>query len=219
MAAGRTGRTGTSGMLVAFLVYSFILTFLDTGPPLQINYICDKRDFSTPIVRNYNQGIRLYGKNAVINAFIYLGQHKTQKPYQAKCHTSNLFIITLCLLLSGDVHQCPGPISSVVDGAMWPSVNQPGLATAFDVRVQQVGECRDLAGGPVDRKHSVPSLDCCLHAGESTPSRWMSHALLCGSRRVVGVGSVRRLRRRERVGNTWQLLLQMRINKGARWLQ
>lgn len=111
---------GKFGMLAVFLIYGFILMLIDTGP-FRTSSRCpfDK-------VCSFNQKIRLkvqigtkhfgHGKYTLFNTFVYSRRHSPFKraiKVGGKCQIDggNL-IITLCLLLSGDVHQCPGPFCS-----------------------------------------------------------------------------------------------------------
>lgn len=108
MAAGRCSRFGALG---AFLLYAFILTL--SVPKFQSN----------PVEANIS--LKLggkhfgYGKNIVATTFVFpslmTSFKKRLKKQSERSSQGETLIIILCLLLSGDVHQCPGPISNSGD--------------------------------------------------------------------------------------------------------
>ncbi len=60
---------------------------------------------------------------------------KQQRSGKMKRHLSDWVIIMMCLLLSGDIHQCPGPVSKDFEGII---LDDPDMSH----RVSTVEQCR-----------------------------------------------------------------------------
>ncbi len=101
------GGSGVTGALLALLTFGFILNFLDTGPFLNGKEAPCSLPVHQDTVKHFG-----YGKHALMEVLVFTAvqhQHKHGSEVRGKCQRDNVIIITLYLLLSRDIHQCPGP--------------------------------------------------------------------------------------------------------------
>ena len=94
-----------------FLAYMIIKSFLDTGPEIrferQLQYF---RDNANKPLLNKQFG---YGKKTLMDTFLYpcwYPVRRNDKNGDKRQVNGGRLIICICLLLSGDIHQCPGPM-------------------------------------------------------------------------------------------------------------
>lgn len=118
-AAGRLGLPAVLGVLAVVSIHRFILN-LNFDLCSTVSYRCfGSRLFVTP-----HEGCKNFslGKQALLQTFLYPGWYNTRnkKTSRTACNRARTetLQITLCLLLSGNIHQCPGPSTPV-------TVNQP----------------------------------------------------------------------------------------------
>lgn len=106
-------------MLVAFLCYNLILILVGSCPSDSVGFYCREKTmtcYNEPSEwSNFKTGGKHfgYGKNVVAATFVspslLISSKKGQFRGGGQVNRENV-IVMLCLLLSGDVHQCPGPI-------------------------------------------------------------------------------------------------------------
>ena len=102
--------TGVSGALLALLIFGVILNFVDSGPLLNRKLLSHEVHHETAVVKPFGYGDHIL-LQALVNTATVRDQHKQSYAVRGKCQSDSLIIITLYLLLSGDVHPCPGPTS------------------------------------------------------------------------------------------------------------
>lgn len=109
---------GKFGVLVMFLVYIIIRNALDNGPRngmdecLQSNCVHPNKFLVTKQLD--------YGKKTLLETFLYTQEYCILYTWYSARRKSNAgvkrqinggaLIICMCLLLFGDIHQCPGPV-------------------------------------------------------------------------------------------------------------
>ncbi|CAM4651696.1 unnamed protein product [Leuciscus chuanchicus] len=116
------GRCSGFGVLVAFLLYVFILTLSAPKFGERVWHL-NQNGYSNLVEANVSLkfgGKHFgFGKTIVATTFVFPGLmssfKKRLKKQPERSSQGETLIIILCLLLSGDVHQCPGPISNSVD--------------------------------------------------------------------------------------------------------
>lgn len=168
MARGAFG--GAFGVHVILLIYLFIKLFLDTGPGNGIaGQLYSFRETPNKLSLRKQLG---YGNKILMDTFLYPSW------YPARCMDKNNrkqqvngghLIICICLLLSGDIHQCPGPMprnrptpSKITSaGAMW-CMNRPNVGEVASV-ARQSG--RDREHGFAGRRGDS-TREGGLHGGE-----------------------------------------------------
>ncbi len=126
MAAAGSSGAGDSGVRLTLVIYCLVLKFLDTGP---------KPVNSGPYLNEYfsheQSKISLkhfgYGSFALLPTFPYPSWHAASKRHwninvrpASKRPNSDAAIIAICLMMSGDIHQCPGPFFT------WETSNEHG---------------------------------------------------------------------------------------------
>ena len=114
---------GRAGAVTALLVYSLLLNFLSPANNILLMKPVDMKQFSTVygnadfLSQQTNQAIGNFGfgkhvlATTIVYPSLYLRLKKHFKP-PTQLRQSDALLITICLLLSGDIHPCPGPLHS-----------------------------------------------------------------------------------------------------------
>lgn len=109
---------GRTGALLALFTYCCLLKLVDTGP----NFVDPGPRYSKDTGWNSDSFKHFgYGNFALLSAFLYPNWHNHVKQH-ARRRTAprrqhfEASIITICLLMSGDIHQCPGPFPTSKPG-------------------------------------------------------------------------------------------------------
>lgn len=103
--------TGVSGALLALLVFGIILNLTELGQSVNTQQVSHNISVyrETMSVKHFG-----YGKHILMQTFVNTAvgrdQHKRNNAVRGKHQSDSGIIIILYLLLSGDVHPCPGPI-------------------------------------------------------------------------------------------------------------
>ena len=102
---------GKCGVLVVFLAYIFINSFLENGPKIGFEgHVHSYYAHSNKLVLKKQLG---YGKKILMDTFLcpcWYPTKRNEKGGVKRQVNGDKLIICICLLLSGDIHQCPGPM-------------------------------------------------------------------------------------------------------------
>ncbi|KAJ8385627.1 hypothetical protein AAFF_G00184240 [Aldrovandia affinis] len=121
---------------------------MDTGQFLkdQIDYNDDKKpNFAIDLLSHYTAQANKhfgFGRHVIAVAFIYPSLYNRGTKHTktvSKLQQSHTLIITICLLLSGDIHQCPGPLNKPAED---------GPRTAFTTRRSKTTFSQSTVEGP-----------------------------------------------------------------------
>ena len=142
----------SAGVVTAFLIYALLSNFLR---PVDINPLQNIYANNADLLHqqtNQNHGNFGHGKHtravSLILPSLYNRLKKNTKP-PTRLQQSNALFITICLLLSGDIHPCPGPnhaeANITADGTLnttFPRSNvrlTPGVGRAAEVEAAGCG--------------------------------------------------------------------------------
>lgn len=139
---------GTAGVVVALLLYVLFLSNMNFNDASQLClledslYINDYRKPSNMLENQVNKHFG-FGRGALAATFIHpyfynraiRGTKTILKPQQ-----SLAFVIAICLLLSGDIHQCPGSVNNILptEGPYVNTANSRSTAGNLQVRSQSI---------------------------------------------------------------------------------
>lgn len=101
---------GKFGVLVMFLVYIIIRNVLDNGPRNGMDECLQSNCVHPNIFLVTKQ---YYGKKTLLEMFLFPGWYSARRKSNAGVKrqiNGGALIICMCLILSGDIHQCPGPM-------------------------------------------------------------------------------------------------------------
>lgn len=153
----------------------FIKLFLDTGPENDITGQSHSfREIPNKLLIDKQRG---YGKKILMDTFLYPNWYparRIDKNNKKQQVNGGHLIICICLLLSGDIHQCPGPMprnrsapSKITSaGATW-CINRPNAGeVALDARQSGIDREHGFAG-----RRRVSTKEGGLHGGEQASLR------------------------------------------------
>lgn len=111
---------GTAGVVTALFIHVLLMSlsaFSDTGQILTDSYDLRPSSSHLLIIKQANKHFG-FGKHVLAATFIHphlFGRLSTHTKTTLKPQQTLAFIIAICLLLSGDIHQCPGPLNCPTD--------------------------------------------------------------------------------------------------------
>lgn len=116
---------GALGGATALLIYSLLINFLSPGYFISASIHTDDQSsfnrFEKILVNHSNRSTQQtnnvmgnfgHGKHVLVVTFIHPSLYKRVKKHSkptTRLQQREALIITICLLLSGDIHPCPGP--------------------------------------------------------------------------------------------------------------
>lgn len=115
-------------------------------------------------------GVFGYGKHALAVTFIYPSLYNRVKKHTkpaTQLQLSDTLIITICLLLSGDIHPCPGPLHTIPGNEANITVDETWITTVSQDTAGSVLPTRSgVAGAAADEPPQAfqTSADGCLQA-------------------------------------------------------
>ncbi len=134
MVAGRTG------VLTAALIYVLIIHFIHSnasGHFIAQNFLTQQCNYTAQ--KHFG-----FGRSVLFSTFIQFGMQSrtnvTRKQHfiRVDCQRGEQLIIVFCLLLSGDIHQCPGPLCSFKLETESPTIVKSTNVTVSDYPALQV---------------------------------------------------------------------------------
>lgn len=173
---------GKFGVLVMCLVYIIIRNVLVNGPKNGMDK-CLLSKYSHPnkfLVTNQLD----YGKKTLLETFLYAGWYPARCKSKARVKrqiNGGDLIICMCLLLSGDIHQCPGPMpdsgprntEEVATGVTvcWPSSRCSDGSKHLSMSAADLGggEHGVIEGAELGLGNMAVSLDECKRSGNPDP--------------------------------------------------